>query len=268
MGFEKIGTEALETAKKVSESLKIEEIDKRINIHETKIKKETSVSVDNFIDKRIDNRNKNFDINIKKEPIDFSKIVEDINPITKWMESIKEVKDILENDLVKEISNINNKLKNPHISKKTRLALEGRLRQLKGEALERFTKKIMESKGITTLENKETNVGGGQKTKPDYYGVNNTKHDIYVFGRKVKPGETVYVECKTCGEKSLKIEFTKSSDLPKQLRFKADHKFLLTTNDIDKVPKTLKYDLCRKNNVNIVSLNLSAGDFEKVLRSV
>lgn len=135
------------------------------------------------------------------------------------------------------------------------------LGQFKGTLLEAATKEALSEFGLDVEDKQRTTEGDNGNTRPDVIAKNNTDHTISVFGVKVKPGETLSVECK-CGKKEY-ISQELNSHIPNQLSGQEGKRILLTTSNVD-VDKAEK--VCKEHNATLVVLDVDTNTLTDIIK--
>lgn len=135
------------------------------------------------------------------------------------------------------------------------------LGQFKGALLEAATKEALSEIGLDVEDKQRTTEGENGNTRPDVIAKNNTDNTITVFGVKVKPGETLSVECK-CGKKEY-ISHELNSHIPNQLSGQEGKRILLTTSNVD-IEKAKK--VCDEHNATLVVLDVDTNTLTDVIK--
>lgn len=169
---------------------------------------------------------------------------------TKWKAKLAEIDDLLESGTLKDRKSAQLKLSN-----------------LKGEVFEYATRDTLTQNGFTVDTNKVALQGeNGKKTYPDIVAHNNTGEAIDLFGTKIAPGETVYIECK-CGQKQYLTQQLKYH-IPNQLSGHSNGKsFLVTTSNMQEVNDFLQVKVKNQYNTTLVPANINVEDVNKLLLS-
>lgn len=135
---------------------------------------------------------------------------------------------------------------------------------MKGDIFEYATRDMLAKNGFTVDIGQTTVQGESGLTRPDIVAHNNTENTIELFGTKIKPGETVYVECK-CGQKQYLTQQLKYH-LPNQLSGHANGRsFLVTTSNMNDVNYFLKVNTTNNYNTTLVPANVSVEDINNLL---
>lgn len=137
-----------------------------------------------------------------------------------------------------------------------------KLNILKGTIFEHATGSMLEEQGFRVEINKETVNGPLGKTRPDIIAYNDTDNSIEIFGKTVKPGEKVYVECK-CGTNKY-IASEAQGHLDRQLAgHMGGRSFLVTTSTNSDVQEFIKIKY--SNSTTLVPLDIGVGEVNNLL---
>ena len=139
-----------------------------------------------------------------------------------------------------------------------------RLSELKGTIFEHATGCMLEEQGFRVEINKTTVDGPLGKTRPDIIAYNDTDNSIEIFGKTVKPGEKVYVECK-CGSSEY-IASEAKGHLDRQLAgHMGGRSFLVTTSTKSDIQEFIKMKFSDSYGTTLVPLDIGVGEVNNLL---